>query len=124
MNESKPIPRWILYYGYLLTVATIGFGAMFYINSNPTVANDLSFLVGNRNVATFAILLLGVLRKDVKFLLAGYLLRLIADLGDALNSIFADEIAAAGMIFVIFTIPCAIGAWILWGIAKENGRNS
>lgn len=120
MTESKPIPRWILYYGYLLTVATIGFGAMFYINSNPTVAQDLGFLVGNRNLATFAILLLGVLTKDAKFLLSGYLLRLIADLGDALNSIFANEMTGALMIFVIFTIPCAIGAWMLWGIAKEN----
>ena len=120
MNESRTIPRWIIFYGYFQALLVIGFGAMFFINSNPTVVSDPSWFVGGRNVAILAILLLALIRKDAKFLFAAYLLRLIVDLGDMVNTLLAGEFVTALSFIPLVIIPLAYGAWTLWNITKEE----
>lgn len=113
MTEVK-IPRWIIIYGIINALATLGFGIMFYVNSNPTIQNDLSWFAGGRNLAIFAVFVVALLRVDAKLLFAGFLLRFIVDFGDMLNAYLAGEILT-GLSFVpLFTIPQAICVWILW----------
>ena len=114
MSESNSIPRWIFYYGILNALATLGFGIMFYVNSNPTVSGDLSWFAGGRNLAIFAVFVVALLCMDPKLLFAGFLLRFIVDFGDMLNSFLAGEIVAGLSFIPLFTIPQAICVWLLW----------
>ncbi|MEM8863527.1 MAG: hypothetical protein AAGD96_34910 [Chloroflexota bacterium] len=119
MKDSK-IPRWIIYYGVLNALATLGFGIMFYINSNPTIQNDLSWFAGGRNMAIFAVFVVALVRLDVNLLFAGFLLRFIVDFGDMLNSFIAGEIVAGLSFIPLFTIPQAICVWLLWRMMTEK----
>ncbi|MEM9341261.1 MAG: hypothetical protein AAGA66_21200, partial [Bacteroidota bacterium] len=67
MSNAK-IPGWIIYYGIFQILLVVGFGIMFFINSNPFTANDPSFLAGARNVGILVILLFGLFRRDIKVL--------------------------------------------------------
>ncbi len=114
MNESNSIPKWVIYYGILNALATIGFGIMFYVNSNPTVSGDLSWFAGGRNLAIFVVFVIALLRMDTKLLFAGFVLRFVVDLGDMANSFLAGDIGAGLTFIPLFTIPQAICVWILW----------
>ena len=119
INKKQPIPSWIIIYGVIQVILVIGFGAMFFVNSNPTVANDPSWFVGSRNLAILAVLLIGLIRRDVKYLFTGYLLRFIVDLGDMFNNLIAGELFSL-LIFVPFLlIPLGYGTWTLWQIAED-----
>ena len=120
MGESKSIPKWVVYYGILNALATIGFGIMFYVNSNPTVSGDLSWFAGGRNLAIFIVFLIALIKMDNKLLLAGFVLRFVVDLGDMANSFLAGDIIAGLTFLPLFTIPQAICVWILWKIANAE----
>ena len=120
MTESKALPKWIIYYGWFNAIATLGFGIMFYMNSNPTVSGDLSWFAGGRNIAIFVVWLFALLRKEPKLLFAGFLLRFIVDLGDMSNSFLAGDIFAGLTFLPLFTIPQAIAVWTLWKLTKDD----
>ena len=120
MKESSTLPRWLIYYGWFNAIATLGFGIMFYVNSNPTVAGDLSWFAGGRNIAIFVVWLFALLRKDPKLLFAAFLLRFVVDLGDMANSFLAGDVMAGAFFLPLFTIPQAISVWTLWKIIKDE----
>lgn len=122
MSESKSIPRWVFYYGILNAIATLGFGAMFYMNSNPTVSGDLSWFAGGRNLAIFVVFLIALIRMDNRLLLAGFVLRFVVDLGDMANSFLAGDIGAGLTFIPLFTIPQAVCVWILWKMMVEEDQ--
>lgn len=122
MTKSQSIPRWVFYYGIFNALATLGFGIMFYINSNPTVQNDLSWFAGGRNIAIFVVFLIALLRRDKTLLFAGFVLRFVVDFGDMLNSYLAGEFLAGLTFLPLFTIPQAICVWILWRMITKEDR--
>ncbi len=124
MNTSTSIPKWIIYYGWFNAVATLGFGIMFYMNSNPTVSGDLSWFAGGRNIAIFAVWLVALLRKDTHLLFAGFLLRFVVDFGDMLNSFLASELIAGLTFIPLFTIPQALAVWTLWKMINTNRHSA
>ena len=120
MKETKSLPQWLIYYGWLNAIATFGFGVMFYVNSNPTISGDLSWFAGGRNLAIFVLWLIALLRKDARLIFAGFLLRFIVDFGDMLNSLLAGEFLATAAFLPFFTIPQAIAVWTLWQMIKDD----
>ncbi len=124
MNKLNSIPRWIYYYGIFNALATLGFGIMFYINSNPTIQNDLSWFAGGRNIAIFVVFLIALLRRDKTLLFAGFVLRFVVDLGDMLNSYLAGEFFAGLTFLPLFTIPQAICVWILWKMITRDDKET
>ena len=122
MIDTKSIPKWVVYYGILNAIATLGFGVMFYMQSNPTVASDLAWFAGGRNLAIFVVFLVALIRMDNKLLLAGFLLRFVVDLGDMANSFLAGDIGAGLTFIPLFTIPQAVSVWILWKMMAEEDR--
>ena len=114
MGKNNSIPKWVVYYGIFNAIATLGFGIMFYMGSNPTVSGDLSWFAGGRNLAIFVVFLIALIRMDNKLLLAGFVLRLVVDLGDMANSFLAGDIFAGLTFLPLFTIPQAVSVWILW----------
>lgn len=119
MNTVK-IPKWIIYYGIFQILLVVGFGIMFFINSNPFTANDPSFLAGVRNVGILVILLLGLIKRDAKILFCAYLIRFIVDFGDMISNFLGGEIWSAISFIPLTLIPLAIGTKKLWKIRKEN----
>ncbi len=124
MIDTKSIPKWVVYYGILNAIATLGFGVMFYMQSNPTVASDLAWFAGGRNLAIFVVFLVALIRMDNKLLLAGFLLRFVVDLGDMANSFLAGDIGAGLTFIPLFTIPQAVSVWILWKMMAEEDRET
>lgn len=120
MEKSKKLPRWLILYGWLNALATLGFGIMFYMNSNPTISGDLSWFAGGRNLAIFVVWLFALLRKDPKLLFAAFLLRFVVDLGDMTNSLLAGDFMAGLTFLPLFTIPQAIAVWTLWKMIKDE----
>lgn len=120
MATTKSIPKWLIYYGWFNAIATLAFGIMFYVNSNPTVSGDLSWFAGGRNIAIFAVWMVALLRKDVRLMFAAFLLRFVVDFGDMLNSVLAGEFVAAAVFWPLFTIPQAIAVWTLWKMFKDD----
>lgn len=119
-NESTKIPKWIIYYGIFQVLLVVGFGIMFFVNSNPFTANDPSFLAGARNAGILAILLLGLFRKDAAVLFCGYLIRFIADFGDMISNFLGGETIAAISFIPMTLIPLFLGARILWKIKGQG----
>lgn len=122
MSETKSIPRWIIYYGVINALATLGFGIMFYANSNPTIQNDLSWFAGGRNLAIFVVFVIALIRVDTKLLFAGFVLRFVVDFGDMLNAFLAGEFVAGLSFIPFFTIPQAICVWILWNMMRAEDQ--
>ncbi|MEM8925968.1 MAG: hypothetical protein AAGD35_20885 [Actinomycetota bacterium] len=114
MRASDGIPIWILIYGALMALLTLGFGTSFYLDSDPTVSGDPNFFLGNRNVATFAILAIGVVSRRPMVLFAGLLARFVADIGDMINSFAAGEIVAGLSFLPIVILPAGYACWVLW----------
>lgn len=122
MVETKSIPKWVVYYGILNAIATLGFGVMFYMQSNPTVSGDLAWFAGGRNLAIFVVFLVALIRMDNKLLLAGFMLRFVVDLGDMANSFLAGDIFAGLTFLPLFTIPQAVSVWILWKMMTQEDQ--
>lgn len=122
MSESKSIPKWVIYYGILNALATLGFGIMFYMSSNPTVQNDLAWFAGGRNIAIFVVFLIALLKMDPRLLFAGFVLRFVVDFGDMINSFLAGEMMAGLTFIPLFTIPQAVCVWILWKMMSEEDQ--
>lgn len=121
MSEQK-IPIWINIYGVVQVILVVGFGAMFFVNSEPFSANDPSWFVGVRNVGILALLLIGLYMQDAKLLFAGYLIRFLVDSGDALNNTLAGEYFNL-LVFVPFLIiPLAYGSWVLWRLGQNDPK--
>lgn len=120
MSGTKPIPKWIIYCGWFNAIATLGFGIMFYVNSNPTIANDLSWFAGGRNLAIFVVWLFALIKRDPKLLFVGFLLRFVVDLGDMANSFIAGDLIAGLSFLPLFTIPQAVSVWTLWQMIKDK----
>ncbi|MEM7273743.1 MAG: hypothetical protein AAF547_11735 [Actinomycetota bacterium] len=116
MNDStaRQIPIWIVIYAALMALLTLGFGSTFYLDSDPTVSGDLNWYLGNRNLATLVLLVIGIVTRHPMLLFAGLLARLIADLGDMVGSFIAGDIAAGLSFIPIIVLPAGYACWVLW----------
>jgi len=119
MNETSPIPRWIMIFGYFMAVLGVGFGVMFLLDAHPTELMDPDWYISVRNVAILAVLLIALAKRDVKLLFAAYFLRLIVELGDMTNQFLAEEFLV-GLTFAPLVAAQAYGAWTLWKIANDE----
>jgi len=112
------------FHAYFMALATVAVAAMTFMNTNPTAVQDLEWMLFGRSVGIALVLFLAAITKDAKYLLVGFLLRLIADTMDIFGRVLsADEITSEPSFLLprmLVLAPIYIGALKLWGIIGRS----